>query len=999
MTYDAESRLLTASAGGGGAYTYDANGKRTRRTAGGQETWYIYGVGGELLAEYAADGELSAPRKEYGNRGGQILIIAESVSGGGTSPIKPASKSGADIGKKTDRAVEGNAHGPVVVDEPFADLEFNEDSGSTTTDVSGNNSTGAPIYDEVTGTAAGEYGNALSFNGVGGALLAEHPAGAAPNAPRKEYGNRRGLSIVTAQSVSVVSPTAYQSPDPGMGGSAVNSPSNTGHGNTTQSWYEPQKSCVWHSFQGVSGQIQAITLKFDWGAIVAASVENAYEGGATAYADFTISLSLDGGASWTYPAGVTASVWASEGGSESQVYTNPHWSGLTPVSISIPPNTPINQIRVRSSLVSWITGNADYQSASVGDSFFQNTKVENIRLEVVTDTTAPVISNVAAGGITPSNATITWATNENSDSQVEYGTTTSYGQSTTLNPALVTAHSQGLSGLTAETVYHYRVKSRDAAGNLAVSGDFTFTTPDTTPPVISNVAAGGITSSRATITWTTNENSDSQVEYGLTTSYGQSTTLNPTLVTAHSQSLSGLTAETVYHYRVKSRDAAGNLAVSGDFTFTTDPLVISNVAAGGITTSGATITWTTNENSDSQVEYGTTTAYGQSTALNPAPVTAHSRGLSGLTSGTLYHYRVRSRDAAGNLAVSGDFTFTTAQHGSAEIKWLVTDHLGSTRMVIDETGSLGGITRHDFLPFGEELSAGIGIRSASNGYSGDSVRQKFGSKEHDIETGFDYFIARYYSSVQGRFTSVDPGNAGAEMEYPQAWNGYSYAINNPLTYSDPDGLKVKVCDSNGNCTEISDADATKYLFNNKYQQQSGYRLDGKGGVFDTGGNKIGTYQRTSSDDLSAEANAFIFGRGGMIDQSRRAKPIVEAVGAVAALVVATPYIGLQTATLVGADLYDNGGKPSVNTAIVLASGIVPPLKSLHGPEVYESGLAKGSLEYWRKQPTEKIIESLKPGQTEPLITKPDGTIMQGNTRVKVLRERGVDVNSLPRTPK
>src|SRR6266542_3196516 len=823
--------------------------------------------------------------------------------------IEAASKSGADIGKKTDRAVEGNAHGPVVVDEPFADLEFNEDSGSTTTDVSGNNSTGAPIYDEVTGTAAGEYGNALSFNGVGGALLAEHPAGAAPNAPRKEYGNRRGLSIVTAQSVSVVSPTAYQSPDPGMGGSAVNSPSNTGHGNTTQSWYEPQKSCVWHSFQGVSGQIQAITLKFDWGAIVAASVENAYEGGATAYADFTISLSLDGGASWTYPAGVTASVWASEGGSESQVYTNPHWSGLTPVSISIPPNTPINQIRVRSSLVSWITGNADYQSASVGDSFFQNTKVENIRLEVVTDTTAPVISNVAAGGITPSNATITWATNENSDSQVEYGTTTSYGQSTTLNPALVTAHSQGLSGLTAETVYHYRVKSRDAAGNLAVSGDFTFTTPDTTPPVI------------------------------------------------------------------------------------------SNVAAGGITTSGATITWTTNENSDSQVEYGTTTAYGQSTALNPAPVTAHSRGLSGLTSGTLYHYRVRSRDAAGNLAVSGDFTFTTAQHGPAEIKWLVTDHLGSTRMVIDETGSLGGITRHDFLPFGEALSAAIGIRSASNGSSGDSVRQKFASNEHDIEPAFDYFIARYYSSVQGRFTSVDPGNAGAEMEYPQAWNGYSYAINNPLTYSDPDGLKVKVCDSNGNCTEISDADATKYLFNNKYQQQSGYRLDGKGGVFDTGGNKIGTYQRTSSDDLSAEANAFIFGRGGMIDQSRRAKPIVEAVGAVAALVVATPYIGLQTATLVGADLYDNGGKPSVNTAIVLASGIVPPLKSLHGPEVYESGLAKGSLEYWRKQPTEKIIESLKPGQTEPLITKPDGTIMQGNNRVKVLRERGVDVNSLPRTPK
>ena len=74
--------------------------------------------------------------------------------------------------------------------------------------------------------------------------------------------------------------------------------------------------------------------------------------------------------------------------------------------------------------------------------------VSNIRIEVETDTTAPVISNVAAGGITTTSATITWTTNENSDSQVEYGPTTAYGQLTTLNPALVTAHSQGLSGLT-----------------------------------------------------------------------------------------------------------------------------------------------------------------------------------------------------------------------------------------------------------------------------------------------------------------------------------------------------------------------------------------------------------------------------------------------------------------------------------------------------------------------------------------------------------------------
>jgi hypothetical protein len=65
---------------------------------------------------------------------------------------------------------------------------------------------------------------------------------------------------------------------------------------------------------------------------------------------------------------------------------------------------------------------------------------------------------------------------------VEYGTTTAYGSSTTLNTSLVTAHSANLSGLLANTTYHYRVKSRDAAGNLRTSGDFTFTTAASQTP-------------------------------------------------------------------------------------------------------------------------------------------------------------------------------------------------------------------------------------------------------------------------------------------------------------------------------------------------------------------------------------------------------------------------------------------------------------------------------------------------------------------------------------
>jgi myo-inositol-hexaphosphate 3-phosphohydrolase len=115
--------------------------------------------------------------------------------------------------------------------------------------------------------------------------------------------------------------------------------------------------------------------------------------------------------------------------------------------------------------------------------------------------------------------------------------------------------------------------ARDAAGNTATSAPVNVTvsnsTSDTTPPVISGVASSSITSSSATIQWTTNEPADTQVEYGTTTAYGYSTTLQTSLVTSHGATLSGLTASTLYHYRAKSRDAAGNLAVSPDFTFTT----------------------------------------------------------------------------------------------------------------------------------------------------------------------------------------------------------------------------------------------------------------------------------------------------------------------------------------------------------------------------------------------------------------------------------------------
>ncbi len=89
----------------------------------------------------------------------------------------------------------------------------------------------------------------------------------------------------------------------------------------------------------------------------------------------------------------------------------------------------------------------------------------------------------------------------------------------------------------------------------------------------------------------------------------------------------------------------------------TPPLLTS--IASTETTATANITWTTDEGATSKVEYSTDTSYSASSALNSSLSLTHTVTLTGLTPGTLYHYRVISRDVNSNTSTSGDHTFTT----------------------------------------------------------------------------------------------------------------------------------------------------------------------------------------------------------------------------------------------------------------------------------------------------------------------------------------------------
>jgi len=302
----------------------------------------------------------------------------------------------------------------------------------------------------------------------------------------------------------------------------------------------------------------------------------------------------------------------------------------------------------------------------------------------IIDTTAPVISDIQATAITINSATISWKTDEPTISKIEYSISNNLESATIVTDAsLFTDHVHTLATLTENTVYYHRITAEDAAGNKISSSLQNFTTAqttsggvapklapvpvqDVTAPLISNVLVSNVTANSAVITWTTDEPADSQIDYGLTKTYASSTILDANLVTSHSQGISGLELSTKYFIKVKSRDASGNLRDAEDFDFTTtdaadtiSPL-ISNISVSNITETSVTISWTTNESSDTQVEYGPSTSYGSLTSLDTTLATSHSQVISSLSASTIYHYRAISKDASGNRAVSPNFTFTTA---------------------------------------------------------------------------------------------------------------------------------------------------------------------------------------------------------------------------------------------------------------------------------------------------------------------------------------------------
>jgi RHS repeat-associated protein len=130
---------------------------------------------------------------------------------------------------------------------------------------------------------------------------------------------------------------------------------------------------------------------------------------------------------------------------------------------------------------------------------------------------------------------------------------------------------------------------------------------------------------------------------------------------------------------------------------------------------------------------------------------------------------------------------------SNNVNYYFADHLGTARVSTNASGSI--CYDADFYPFGGER---IVADTCDSTY-------KFTGKERDTESGLDNFGARYDASSLGRFMTPDPLMASATVYNPQTWNRYTYALNNPLRFVDPDGMKelsAEDCKKDANCVAL-----------------------------------------------------------------------------------------------------------------------------------------------------------------------------------------------------
>ena len=716
-TYDAENRLVITDTS---SYTYDGDGHRVGRTSGGIETWQVYGLGGELLAEYAENSHEDSPQKEYGYRNGQLLITATPGTSGTRTNVALAangatasapSQYGAGWGASA--AINGDRKGAHWGSDPATGSGWNSaTTGAAWLEVNFN---GSQTIDEIDLFGVQDsYASpitptqALTFSlyGLTGFDIQYWNGGAWATVPgcsvtsNNKVWRQFSFTAITTSKIRVVtnaSPDGYSrvveleawTTTPAAPARSNVALASGGATVTASSQYDAGR--------GASAAINGDRKGLHWGtdAATGSGWHSATTGAAWLEVDFGGSKTID-----------EIDVFGPQDN-----YANP---------IDPTPDLTFSLYSLTGFEVQYLAGSI--WTTVPGGSVTGNNKVwSQFTFTPVTTTKIRLLTNASPDGYSRLTEVEAWTSSSGTPQRSNFALASS--------GATVTASSQYDAGRGASAAINGDRKGLHWGTDAATGSGWHSAT---TGAAWLEVDFGG------------SKTIDEIDVFGPQDNYANP--IDPTLsLTFSLYSLTGFDVQYLLGSTwttVSGGSVTGNNKVWRQFTFT--PVTTSKIRV------------LTNASPDGYSRLTEVEAWGTATS-----------GASGST--------------------------------PAEINWLVTDQLGTPRMMFDKTGSLANMKRHDYLPFGEELFAGVGSRTQLQGYSlNDGIRQQFTQKERDIETGLDYFNARYYLATQGRFVSAD-SFAGSRFN-PQALNRYAYTGNNPLNFTDPTGHDKQEPQTQGGCT-------------------------------------------------------------------------------------------------------------------------------------------------------------------------------------------------------
>ena len=338
----------------------------------------------------------------------------------------------------------------------------------------------------------------------------------------------------------------------------------------------------------------------------------------------------------------------------------------------------------------------------------------------------PTVVTEEASSIAQTSAMLNATVNPNGgevgvgECKLEYGTTIAYGHDVPCSslPGSGTsalAVSATAIDLSANTTYHFRVVAENAGGSSSGSDQTFKTLPN--PPTVVTEKASSIVQTTATLNATVNPNGGSvgacKLEYGTSTSYGSSASCTASpgsggSVVAVSAVVTGLSANTTYHFRVVATNAGGT-ATGGDEAFDTlpNPPTVATGSGSSVTQTSATLNATVNPNggeiSSCYFEYGESASYGDRAPCTASPGSgaspvAVSAPVTGLIKNTTYHFRIVATNTGGT-SPGDDQTLETAP-GPPTVIAGAPSAIGQTSVVLNaEINPNGGVVTQCYFHY------------------------------------------------------------------------------------------------------------------------------------------------------------------------------------------------------------------------------------------------------------------------------------------------------------